>query len=159
MYRRHARIAPLVGLIVLAGAGAASAQVYRCEVDGKTVFTDRACAAGSVPHELPPLGQMPAGEAADLAEDYDERRGRERENRDRANARWLQEHQRRKAEAERFEAAIRDGRTLKGMTPDHVRRALGRPDDIERSATSETWIYDDGRRRRALVFRDGQLSR
>lgn len=148
-----------LGLALLIVAGDVRSEVYRCERGGVITYTDRPCADGAVPHELPPIGQVPAGEAADLSGAYDERRAREREQRTRENARWLQEHQARKAQAERFEAAIREGRVLKGMTPDHVRRALGRPDEVERGAGAEIWTYGTGRGRKTLVFRDGQLTR
>ncbi len=133
------------------------AEVYRCQVEGRTVFTDRPCAAGARPHEMPPLGRIPAGESADLVEAYDERRSRARESRSRDNALWLEQYRDEKAQAERFEAAIRDHRTLKGMTPDHVRRALGSPDEIDRRTGTETWFYGLGKKRRALVFDDGLL--
>ena len=133
------------------------AEVYRCQVEGRTVFTDRPCAAGATPHDLPPLGRIPAGEASDLVEAYDERRSRARESRSRDNARWLEQYHDEKAQAERFEAAIRDHRTLKGMTPDHVRRALGSPDEIDRGSGTETWFYGIGKKRRTVVFADGQL--
>lgn len=79
----------------------APSKVYRCEVDGVAVWTDRACAAGDLPADLPALGTVPALKGADLAKRYDERTKRERAAHDKARSAWLEAHARRKeAEAE-----------------------------------------------------------
>lgn len=157
---RKPMIAATLALILIGIArGPVLAEVYRCEADGKTVYTDQPCAAGAEPVALPPLGRVPAGEASDLADAYDERMDRRRESRKREDARWLQSHRARKEETARFDAAVREKRVLKGMGADHVRRALGSPDDIERAEGRETWTYGTGsKRRRTLVFEDGRLT-
>ena len=47
-------------LVSLLAVPAADAAVYRCTVDGKTVYTDRPCGAGAQPHGLSALSTVPA---------------------------------------------------------------------------------------------------
>lgn len=57
------RRAPLLLCLVLAAAGQPSAgEVYRCAVDGKTVYSDRPCDSKSVvvPIQSPPSAAAPA---------------------------------------------------------------------------------------------------
>lgn len=47
------RVAPLVlGSLLLTHVSAAQPAIYRCVVDGGTVYSDRPCAAGADPHEI-----------------------------------------------------------------------------------------------------------
>lgn len=149
-------------LLLLGGCLACSAQaaVYRCEQDGRVVYRDQPCRPGDAPHDLPPLGTLPAVAAdAGLAEAYDERLTRERERNAKDHAERLKTHEARKARDARMQAAIRQDQVLKDMTADEVRRAWGGPDEVERAPGRETWIYGSGKARRVVVFESGRVLR
>lgn len=130
------------------------AAVYRCEAEGRTLYTDRPCAAGARPHVLPAIGRLPAGEEADLAAAHDARRAQRRQERERADAAWLKAHAGRKAQAARVEAAIAERRVVKDMTPDQVRRALGSPDEVQRKDGRERWTWSQDGRRSSVVMEE-----
>ena len=46
------RVTLVLGFLVLAQSAAAQSAIYRCVVDGGTVFSDRPCDAGAEPHEI-----------------------------------------------------------------------------------------------------------
>lgn len=132
--------------------------VFRCAVEGRTLYTDKPCRAGDSPHALPWLGVVPAGEQADLATDHDTRRERVRDARQRDDAEWLEAHASRQATDRRMESAIREKRTAPGMSADQVRRALGRPDAVKRERNGEErWTYRDGRKRQTVRLRQGKV--
>lgn len=147
-------------LCIVTGAIGATTQaaVFRCTVDGQALYTDRPCRAGDAPHALPLVGRMPAGAQADLAGEHDARRERLREAREGDDAAWLEAHAARKAHDRRMEHAIRQKRTTPGMSTDQVRRALGRPDRVERDAGGgERWTYRDGGKQRSVRFQGGKV--
>lgn len=139
--------------------GAAEAAVYRCEVQGRTVYTDHPCAAGAEPHALPELSTVPSTTASDLAEQFDQRREQDLKDKRKDDAEWLKAHEARRAEEARMSEAARAGQVLKDMTPDQVRRALGGPDQVERGADGEQWVYGSGKTRRTVVFKQGRVVR
>lgn len=146
-------------LICAVLAGVAEAAVYRCEVQGRTVYTDHPCAAGAAPHALPELSRVPSETASDLAEQFDERREQDLKDKRKSDAEWLKAHESRRAIEARMREAAREGQVLKDMTPDQVRRALGGPDEVERGADGEQWVYGNGKSRRTVVFKQGRVVR
>lgn len=135
----------------------AEAVVYRCEVDGKPVYTDKPCAAGVAPHPMPQISTVPAAGDSDLAKEHDARIERSRKARDQEDAVWLKSHEARKAEEARMNAAIVERKVLKEMTPDQVRRALGSPDQVERGSGAEEWVYGSGKTKRTVLIENGRV--
>lgn len=151
------------GLLVLATfacfVSEAAAAVYRCEVDGAAVYTDRPCAADAQPHAMAPIGTVPAAAAADLVADHDRRRARQFDARERADAAWLEAHARRRENEARIDAAVAERRVVKGMSADQVRGALGSPDAVAREDGRERWTYGRGKQRRTVVLEHGKVTR
>jgi hypothetical protein len=55
-------LAPLIGLAALCLASGVQAQVYKCKIDGKTVFSDQPCAADAKPMDVrPAAGRADSG--------------------------------------------------------------------------------------------------
>ena len=146
----------LAGLCYLLTGAAQAAAVYRCEVGGKMVYTDKPCASGSAPHAMAPLSTMPAAEGGDLAQDYDARKQSSRETKDKEDAAWLKAHAAEKAESARMDGAVREGKVLKDMTADQVRRTLGSPDEVERKDGRERWTYT-GKKKQVVVLEGGKV--
>lgn len=137
---------------------AADAAVFRCMVEGRRLYTDRPCRAGDAPHALPWLGLAPAGGQADLAAEHDQRRERMRDSHRRQDAAWLEANAERKAHERRMQGAISQKRAAPGMSADQVRRALGRPDAVERDRQGgERWTYRDGKKKRTVQLKDGKV--
>lgn len=153
--RRHLVAGGALVAVALGLAMQADGAVYRCEIDGRMTYTDRPCATGAQPHVLPELSTVPSESALDLSRQHDERVERERESRASDDAAWLESHARRKEQEARMESAIAARQVIKGMRADQVRRALGSPDEVERSAGSERWIYGSGRQKRMVDLEDG----
>lgn len=151
-----------VWTLLLFAPAALGASVYRCEQDGRVVFTDRPCSAGAQPLPERSPSVLPGGAAADLAKAHDERRRRANDARRKADAQWLQAHEARKAEEARLRQALVEGRVIQGMTAAQVRQAWGSPDRIERSAqpgVQERWIWRSGKKvTRSVTFRDGRVA-
>jgi outer membrane lipoprotein-sorting protein len=58
----------------------------------------------------------------------------------------------------RVARAIEGGYAVKGMKPEHVRLAIGEPEDVEESDGETVWIYDDsGVGKSRFHFQDGRL--
>jgi hypothetical protein len=148
-------------LCVICGwpASTPGAAVFRCTVEGRALYTDLPCRAGEAPHALPRLGVMPAGDQADLATAHDARRQRLRDAREADDAAWLGAHASRQAQERRMEEAIRQKRAAPGMSADQLRRALGRPDRVERDRDGEErWSYRaEGGRAKTVRLRDGKV--
>lgn len=136
------------GLAALLCAPVAVADVYQCEVDGVTTFSDRPCAQGAAEVDTRPVGSVGSttGTAADnpglqyIYELAEQRRQRK----------IMQEH-------------IRKERVAIGMTPDQVRRSWGDPDKINRSVyesgVHEQWVYKvDDIESQYVYFRDGVVT-
>lgn len=146
-----------IATLCLLAALPAAAAVYRCEVGGRPVYTDRPCAAGEAPHALPQISTLPAAGEADLAKEHDARVERGRKAREKDDAAWLKSYEAAKNRDARMDAVIADGKVLKDMNADQVRRALGSPDEVERRAGGEEWVYRDGRSRQTVVIENGQV--
>lgn len=155
-----------LGLLVLLVAGAAPAEVFRCERDGRVTFTDTPCAAGAQPLAIAAPSTIASSPGADLAGDYDERLSRERRARVDADTRWLERHAAARADEQRIRSALAENRVVAGMTTAQVRQVWGEPDDvqvqIDQNASRERWVYrgDRGsaRGRRTLSFEDGRVA-
>ena len=146
----------LAGLAL--AAGPALADVYRCRVDGVTVFTDRPC-GDAAPLALPPPTMIPRGDEA-AARDYDRRIEAGRRARDEADAEWLDGHEARKAQQERSRSARIAGTVVEGMLSGDVRALLGSPDEVRGSDAGEQWLYRSGNGvTRTITFRDGAVAR
>jgi hypothetical protein len=129
---------------------AATAQVYRCEVNGVTEYSDRPCAAQAERQDLPPISII--DEPADnrgLERSFAERQRREREAgqiRREEDARWVREHDAREAEARRLREARVERRVTAGMDAAEVRRLLGEPQRVvtqenKKGQRIERWTY------------------
>lgn len=151
-----------LGLAWLIASSGAQAAVYRCEAQGRVLFTDRPCHAGAAPQTIRTPNTMDGRAGLALAREYDRRIRREQRARDRADAGWLEQHEQRKAKA----ARLREGRVLRkpvaGMSPADVRQVLGEPDRTARvdgeDDTHERWTYERGDGSRATVsFSGGEV--
>lgn len=149
----------LAVIMLTAPVWVAEAAVYRCMVDGKPTYTDQPCGAGARPHAMPGISTVPSVGESDLAKDFDARRERESEAKEKDDKAWLEDHAERKETEARMNAAIAERKVLKDMSPDQVRRALGSPDEVERKGSSEEWIYGTGKQRRTVQFEGGKVVR
>ncbi|HUP90860.1 MAG TPA: DUF4124 domain-containing protein [Solimonas sp.] len=153
----------LLSIIALVASMAAHAEVYRCQVEGREVFTDKPCAAGAKPAELAPVSVMQAPPPSDLARQWDERTARERKARDRTDKAWLEKHEASKTREERVRNGRVTGKVVRGMTAADVRSVLGAPDgstrDDGKKGDREKWTYTlgDGRKQ-TVTFQDGEVS-
>ncbi|MBX6420108.1 MAG: DUF4124 domain-containing protein [Nevskia sp.] len=143
-------------------AASARAEIYRCEQNGQLTYTDRPCAHGAAPAQLPPINTVPAQPAPDasaLARQYDRDTARETAARKKARAQAAEAYAVKKAQQEAVRQALIEGRVVKGMTPDQVRTVLNEPTRIENPGSArERWIYVNGRSRRTISFRDGVVA-
>jgi hypothetical protein len=153
------QIKALLWVVLIAPVAVAESAVYRCMVDGKPTYTDQPCGAGAKPHEMPAISTVPSPGESDLAQEFDARRERESEAKQKDDKAWLEDHAERKALDARMNAAIAERKVLKDMSPDQVRRALGSPDEVERKGGSEEWIYGTGKQRRTVQFEGGKVVR
>lgn len=146
-----------VSLLALAVSFPAVAEVYRCERDGRPVFTDQPC-AGQSPLALPPPTVV-APEDEEAARAFDARIRQGRERRDAADARWLEQHEEQKATAERIRRARVGGYVTAGMTPAEVRQVLGEPERVRGGEGGERWTYaGNGGSTSTVVFREGVVA-
>ena len=142
------------------------AQIYRCEKDSVTVYSDKPCAPDAKPAKLPPAVVIPAGEKADLLRDAELREQREskaEQRADKAEVEWQQSHAAGKADAERIREARVSREVVKGMTPADVRRVLGEPTLVSNNTSGktprETWSYAERDNKRVHVtFTEGVVS-
>lgn len=157
------RLLPLGCFLCALCATTAGADVFRCQQDGRTVFTDRPCHASAEPMQLePPTVLSAPGNFDDLAQAHDARLARERKAKAAADAAFLQQHGARKAEENRIRGALVEGRVVGGMSAEQVRQVWGSPDHIEPRVsggkTQERWVYADQRQRRSVTFTDGVVT-
>ncbi|MBI2383310.1 MAG: DUF4124 domain-containing protein [Gammaproteobacteria bacterium] len=148
--------------LLLSISTSASAEVYRCESQGKVTYTDRPCAAGAPPQALPAPTVVPRGQdERERAREYDRRIERERQARDRADAEWAEAHRARKERDEALRHARIAGKVVKGMDAGDVRSAWGEPAEITREERDgvvwERWTYRDGGAVRTVQFRGGEV--
>ena len=160
----------MFGLGLQLAALAAQADIYRCEQDGRTVYTDHPCAGERIDPEL--ATRAGAGDpAAQASRDRHESAAKIETTR-----RWQHEDaaadaQQRKADAEwlanyakekQIEDAFQRREVVAGMTQDQVRLILGTPDRIGKESSDrgqdELWEYPDrGTGRATASFRNGKL--
>lgn len=138
-------------LLMLLGSAQASG-VYKCTLEGRTVFTDRPCFSDEPPIDLPPVNHeaaVPAPSGKELAKRYDQRISKGKAARDKADAAFVKQQQDASKRADTNRAAILDHRVLKGMTASEVKSALGEPDSIDASGT---WLFHGDGKRTTIQF-------
>lgn len=165
MDTRDRRLMLTAAALAVLPLAAVPAQVYRCQADGVVVFSDKPCAPGAQPVEVPKATVIPAQKGDDLLAEARKREARERQQADtrrKAEAEWQARYAQDKAEAERVQRGRAQGIVVEGMTPADVRRIHGEPTIVSRNqkgqADRETWSYllDDARV--TVVFSEGKVS-
>jgi hypothetical protein len=137
--------------------------IYKCHDGPSITYTDRPCHPDSAAAELPSLVvTAPPGRAErELARAHQERIAREAAERDRRDAEWVKQHNGRRDREERVRRAIVEGRVIKGMTMDEVRRALGEPDQVATGESygtaKETWTYTRHGETRTVNFKNREV--
>ncbi len=151
---------PLLPLLFAAITLPSAAAVYRCDHNGKPVYTDKPCNNGAEQTPLPALTTIaPEPHAAKLSDQYDADVARRHKARDKADAEWLQQRQRSDTQAASIRKALIDGNVVKGMTSDQVQQVLNLPARVEDpGGAHERWIYQNGRTRRTITFSNGVVS-
>jgi len=147
-------------LLAACSVQTASAEVYRCQQDGKLTYTDQPCHPGAEPASLPPLNRSQADRSApSLAKQYDADAERQSDSQAKADRDWLKTHGDDKTQDDAIRKALIENRIVKGMTPDQVRRVLNNPTSIEdQGGPKERWTYQNGRERRTIAFKNGVVS-
>jgi hypothetical protein len=149
----------IIAMLLMLTAGAAQAAIYKCEVNGKTVMTDRPCAAHAQPERVlaPNSMEGPSAAGKKLAQEYDRDVAAGRKARDQANKEWLKEHAAEDDKRERVRNGIVERKAVRGMSEGELRQALGNPARVGRTDTSkgitERWEYEfeDGRTQTVTV--------
>jgi hypothetical protein len=141
----------------------AHAEVFRCQKDGTTVFSDKPCATDAQAYTPKPIQVMPATKAPDLAKQYDQRTAKETKARDKDNEAWNKDYQAKKQQEE----TIRDARVARkavvGMSQQQVRDMLGNPQVTSHNenlgVVREGWTYKNPDGSRDIVyFKDGVVT-
>jgi hypothetical protein len=149
----------LIAMWYLAAAPAAWAEVYRCTVDGKTIYTDKPCQPGAAPTTLPPItsiDRQPTSTPMTRQFDVDARR--EAASNHNANSARLDAYAAQKAHDDAVRSATIAHRVIMGMTVSEVRQSIGEPTRIDFEGTpNERWIYQNGRDCHTLSFANGML--
>jgi hypothetical protein len=151
------------GLLLLPGFAGAK-PVYKCEENGKMTYTDQPCAPGARAAQLPGLivTAPPTASEQDLARAHAARMAGLTAARDRDDAQWLKQHANRKDRDARVRKAIIEHRVIKGMTFSEVKQALGEPQEVQGGdsygTAKTTWVYSGDGKRRAVNFKDGQVT-
>jgi len=154
------RFSPTALLILALLPLGAHAELFRCQKDGTTVFSDKPCAADAQAYNPKPIQVMPATKAPDLAKQYDQRMTQTTNDRDQAHEAWNKDHQAKKQQEE----AIRDARIARkvvaGMSQQDVRSMLGDPQVTSHNenlgVVREGWTYKNSDGSRSIVyFKDG----
>ncbi|MGH8504554.1 MAG: DUF4124 domain-containing protein [Stenotrophobium sp.] len=142
-----------IGVLILLAAGAAHAEVYRCQKDGVTAFSDKPCAKDAEAYRpVNPLQVIPHDTVPDTALKPDDKLERERKARDAEYARSNHEYEASKHEAAQVRAGLAQGRVTVGMTAAQVRDLMGEPLTTRRQKRkgreTEVWTFrqDDGSR-------------
>jgi hypothetical protein len=144
----------------------ATAQVFRCQKDGTTVFSDKPCAEDAQTYApTQPLVVVPSDtRAADMAKQYDQRNAKDAQSRDKANEVWSKDHQAQKKQEEAFRDARMKRKAAVGMSQQQVRDLLGEPQITSRNenlgVVREGWTYKNRDGSRTIVyFKDGVVSK
>lgn len=143
-------------------AGPAQAEIYRCQQAGQIQFSDRPCAAGAQPAQLPPATVvMPEPGTADLAREHDRRTQQHLRARAAEDGDLQRQRQQQRGDEARIRAARQRGDVVQGMSAIDVRHLLGEPAQISTRSDAnhgdtQIWQYRDGKRSGATVsLRDG----
>ena len=141
----------------------ANAEVFRCQKDGTTVFSDKPCADDAQAYNPKPIQIVPSVKAPDLAKQYDQRVTKEIKVRDQANESWNKEYQEQKKQDETIRDARIDGKVVSGMSQEQVRSMLGKPQVTSHNenlgVVREGWTYKNPDGSRTLVyFKDGLVT-
>ncbi|WP_169577719.1 DUF4124 domain-containing protein [Sinimarinibacterium sp. CAU 1509] len=154
-----------MGCLAWAPVARAADEVYRCQVDGATVFSDKPCGDSAERIDVPPpmILPPPSGPKVDLLGEAERRDQRAAERKAKADAEWTADYQARKEQEEKLRAARIADEIVTGMTPEDVRRMRGDPITVATSQSGKsqrmTWSYllDDGSRLH-VKFTDGVVS-
>lgn len=153
----------LVIAAMIAVTSTAQAQVYRCTVDGKVLFSDLPCPSGAEAKTVRIFDGGPS--AADAAAALDrvlrmrEQAELERAQKDeQARARSEEALERLKHMA-RSREAVNQGQIFVGMSADDARKSWGAPTTINRSdygsGAQEQWVYRHGPGKSQYVYVKG----
>jgi hypothetical protein len=139
---------------------AARAELFRCEKDGTTVFSDKPCADNAEAYKPKPIQVVPATKAGDLAKQYDERSAKAAKERDQANEAWNKEHQEKKQQEDRIRDARVKREVVAGMSQQQVLDLMGKPQVTSHNenlgVVREGWNYKKPDGSRDIVyFKDG----
>jgi hypothetical protein len=145
-------------------SGAAQAEVYRCEVGGRTIYTDEPCSETAQPKELPKLNVVKASEFEKrMAAEYDKKQVKDKNTRDKANREWIKRHESKSANAERVRKAKVQAKVVTGMNADQVRDIYGEPDTIKKSerdgVSTERWTFHHKDGVQTVDLEDGHVRR
>ncbi|ACL71477.1 hypothetical protein Tgr7_0379 [Thioalkalivibrio sulfidiphilus HL-EbGr7] len=150
-----------ISFICLLGiSSGAHSQVYRCEVNGQTVFSQTPCAPEAEAIRTEPTAPSAAPRGLRPGEIQNLRQQSSRTDRERARA---AEHNASERDRARLEEATRARQVVPGMTPEQVRRAWGSPSRVNvtdsRYSYNEQWVYERENYRRDYVhFRNGLVT-
>lgn len=111
----------------------AHAEVYKCNVEGKTIYQQSPCGNKEGKLNLPPSPHE-----------------RDYKNIARTNA-DVAHYKRIKG----VEDAMYDGRVIPGMTEDQVLRSLGKPKKINNNGGHIQWVYEKPGNDTYVYFKDG----
>jgi len=159
----------LLALFVAVAQGAHAA-VYKCEVNGKTEFSDKPCAPNA--ERIDPQRHEEEARARRSREEDEAHARRAREAEElraaRAEREWREEKSRQESIRgmglnEHVAQLIVDGKVAPGMNQEMVRLAWGEPERVNRSifasGTTEQWVYEREKFKAQYVhFRDGIVS-
>lgn len=156
-----------ISLLTLAGA--AHAEVYRCQVGGHAVFSDAPCADNAVPAKLPEINvvprdeivapkRKPVPETAPAPVLNPEVKSPEKKK---ADSEWVKRHKTQKQKEDRVRRGRIAGQVVNGMTPKQVRDILGKPDTVSREdkggVVKERWTYKNADGIQTVRFRNGEV--
>ncbi len=158
-------ISCIVGCLTCVSESRAADEIYRCQVDGATVFSDKPCGVSAERIDVPSpmLVPPPTGPKLDLLGEAERRDQRAAERKAKADAEWTAEYEARKTHEEKIRAARIADEIVTGMTSEEVRRLRGDPVTVATSQNGKsqrmTWSYllDDGSRLH-VKFTDGVVS-
>ncbi len=153
--------------LLLLAALPVEAGVYKCVVEGQTVFSQIPCGNDARRMDILPGPVPPPRDSGAAVESFAddplllEYRARQKAMVE-AQGAAAAAHEAERAERRRVKDAVKDGRIVAGMGPDDVKRVLGEPQEIKRarsaSSASETWYYRKrAKTTRYVRFRDGRV--
>ena len=149
--------------LLLLVVGTADAEVYRCDKGGRVVYTDQPCSENAEPKQLPQLNVVEPSELEKhLADEYDKQQAKEKKIRDKANQKWLKQHEAKTADAERLKKTRNQGKVVSGMSADQVRDIYGEPDSIKKSESAgiskERWTFHLNGVVQTVDLKDGRVT-